>query len=132
MTTSSFLSSVLVLVSAAASADAPPAGYDLLANGRDPDWFLSASGDHIVLGIGGRRPTQDQFVEEYRFRMMAFSEADGVRRWEASAAGKHIVVDNRRGPCHIGNSWGSENVRVLLDEREFVGCGDYSVTDNRR
>jgi hypothetical protein len=128
MTTLSLLPAALAAASALFPSG-PPAGYDLVANGRDPDWFLTAGSGHISLGIGALTPWHRQFDEGYRFLALAYSEADGVRRWEATATGRHIVVENRRGPCHVGDSWGSENVRVRLDEREFIGCGDYSVVE---
>jgi uncharacterized membrane protein len=93
------------------------------AGGANPDWSVSVGLGGIDMAIGpGDRHHSSQLV--VTFPMVKGHRSGDVYIWESERDGRHIVVEDRPGPCRSAQGMKfPRTVRVRLDEREFEGCG---------
>jgi hypothetical protein len=103
------------------------------AVGGPPGWTLAVAREKIVLRLSPEPSAgSDAAATVWEFASPRASLAGGVKRWEAGAGTRVIVIEARRAPCGNGRVRFQDEVRVRLSGRELAGCGGRIRPGGRR
>jgi len=92
------------------------------ARGEGPDWSLSIGQSEIRFSS----PENDQPM---RFPLAAHARSQSLDVWTSSVAGKEIRIEagfDPQAPC-MHDPRGPNTVRVVMNGREYRGCGGVEI-----
>jgi len=111
----------LALVAGACPAIAARDPY--VAQGEAPDWVLTIDANVIRLSLGAAQRRRAGPRRVYLFRRVAPLRSGERSVWTSSGPRGRILIESEFAPRSSCSRFGPETVRVVINGREYRGCG---------
>jgi hypothetical protein len=93
------------------------------AQGENPDWVLTIDANVIRLAVRPAEGRQAGPRRIFLFPRVAPARSGDRSVWTSSTSRRRIIIESEFAPRSSCSQHGPEAVRVIMDGREYRGCG---------